>query len=354
VLKAYDYPVTNPLHPRFGFRKRQKVVATRLAPQTVASAPHAEKTAKISRQNIVVLRTATPCKIKPSTATCGKCKQVLPVSDFNLQSSRPNGLQYYCKKCQLHYREERNQKIGIINTHTINKSYSIHHGAHIAERLLSKDEEESNPALTQQIDKNLKICSDCGFPFKPKHKSIKRCNHCNQMRKEKARQEEIVSRICVDCRVEFSFNINCYRRMKDKIPTRCPKCKAKMLQKQHVEKNGVHRLWARGTISSHRSRGHRVNISEDELTEMAKHTNNCQICNIALSYYERSYGNQSPAKMASMDRIRNEKEYSISDVGILCHRCNAIKGDVGFDHLKRIIVGYTSYIRRTEPSFKPL
>lgn len=47
------------------------------------------------------------------TKKCGKCGQVLPVSEFNKCSSREDGYQWCCKKCQTSYRPKTKQRVTI-------------------------------------------------------------------------------------------------------------------------------------------------------------------------------------------------------------------------------------------------
>jgi 5-methylcytosine-specific restriction endonuclease McrA len=120
---------------------------------------------------------------------------------------------------------------------------------------------------------------------------------------------------------------------------------------RRINKQGRYLLWAQAAINTHRKRGHVVNITIQELADLAKNTPTCQICEEPLQYYGNGSG--SHAKSASMDRVLNDGAYTISEIGILCTRCNALKGNIGFEKFKKVTEGFVKYIKKVDPDFSP-
>ncbi|MFA5379641.1 MAG: hypothetical protein WC455_28040 [Dehalococcoidia bacterium] len=85
------------------------------------------------------------------------------------------------------------------------------------------------------------------------------------------------------------------------------------------------RVWATRTRLMHRTNGFLVNITLDEIHEMAENIENCPICGRELRWlsgHKKVNGN-SP----TLDRIHNQNEMNADNVWIICHRCNTTKGD---------------------------
>lgn len=97
--------------------------------------------------------------------------------------------------------------------------------------------------------------------------------------------------------------------------------KFKEMNRLHRIKNH-YRYWARGVLLGHKNRGNIINITLDELIDLAKKTNTCLYCNDVLDY-ERDKGIHDTT--ASIDRKDNGNELSLENINIICYKCNATK-----------------------------
>jgi 5-methylcytosine-specific restriction endonuclease McrA len=106
------------------------------------------------------------------------------------------------------------------------------------------------------------------------------------------------------------------------------KQKTKITKKRYRDLN-YEAGWADGTISHHRANGYIVNLHRQELINLAKSTRTCSICGIELdwSINKKKMKTYSP----TLDRINNEKELNMSNVHIVCNRCNKAKGTMKYD-----------------------
>lgn len=82
------------------------------------------------------------------------------------------------------------------------------------------------------------------------------------------------------------------------------------------------RYWAHGVLSGHRKKGNIINITVDDLIEMAKHVTYCPICGTYL-VFERKNG-YSP-NHPSLDRVSNSNVLDKTNTWIICHKCNMTK-----------------------------
>lgn len=89
-------------------------------------------------------------------------------------------------------------------------------------------------------------------------------------------------------------------------------------------KNHPHRVWARSSFFGHKIRGCSMNITIDDLEELARSTTECQYCGIPLEFkYGAGFNPVSP----TLERIDNEDNLSPDNITIVCRRCNTTKGD---------------------------
>ena len=93
--------------------------------------------------------------------------------------------------------------------------------------------------------------------------------------------------------------------------------------KRRLKETNPQLLFARNSYNSHKKRGHIVNLTVDEICEIAKKVTNCPFCGIELNY--RNYTTLSDTP--SLDRIDNEKELNRENVMIICHKCNITKSN---------------------------
>lgn len=99
-----------------------------------------------------------------------------------------------------------------------------------------------------------------------------------------------------------------------------------------------YRVWSHATLSSHRRRKIEINITVDDLENLAKNSEKCLFCGIKMRY---GGGNHRVAKhSATLDRIDNEKHMDMNNIQIICHSCNTAKGTMAMeeyiDHCKMI------------------
>jgi len=213
-------------------------------------------------------------------------------------------------------------------------------------------------------------CGDCGetFLYNGSAGSRKLCDWCREERKRKLR-EKTFDVMCIRCKTKFrsSSKAAAGRNNQHRFPSTlngkiyskvlCERCFVNERLRRHVISVGEYVFWAKQTIHTHQRRGKPIGMSAEDLADLAKNTPNCQICGKPLMYFGRTFSPRSShAKYnhelsATLDRIQNNIESGPRDVGILCRRCNSLKGDICFDDLKQMTRGLVNYIRKVEPDF---
>jgi len=88
------------------------------------------------------------------------------------------------------------------------------------------------------------------------------------------------------------------------------------------------RVKAAMTLRYHKSKGHKINISIDEVEHLFMKQKVCPICGVKLTY---ELGKGYHPTVATLDRINNSNELQADNVWIICHRCNTMKGDQTMD-----------------------
>lgn len=196
---------------------------------------------------------------------CSKCGQIKPLNDF--YSSGKRGLHAWCKKCDN--ADGRNYK--------------------------KKKQLEACPEGYQ-------ICKKCG-----------KAKHIDDFLKT-SRQRDGIRYKCKECAEACD-------REHDEIQ----KEKELIRGAAHYQKIEAHRRWAKGTIDGHRHQGMIVNISLNELTDLARNTTNCPICGCKLSWQPKGkISSNSP----TLDRRYNGRRLTLQNTWIICWRCNVMKQDV--------------------------
>lgn len=121
---------------------------------------------------------------------------------------------------------------------------------------------------------------------------------------------------------------------------------------EYQKKNPIHKEflntksnWASRTLSSHKSRGHTINISREELIEFLENKTKCELCGRELNWEsnKKKIRQDSP----TLDRMNNENVIDIDNIMILCHRCNASKQD----RTLKEFVDYCKEISKIHPDF---
>lgn len=145
---------------------------------------------------------------------------------------------------------------------------------------------------------------------------------------------------CSRCRLDKPIEEFRVRKNSNSGYTSACKACLKLYERNHYKKNTLierirkinnkninqKRYWASSSISSHRSRKLKINISINELEQLAIQTTHCYYCGRKLDY---SFGKKKNSKSNSptLDRINGENELTINNVRIICHSCNSTKRD---------------------------
>ena len=146
-----------------------------------------------------------------------------------------------------------------------------------------------------------------------------------------------ITKLCSKCKLiklKSCFSKN--SRSKDGYDYWCKECKNEYAKNYHLlhplERYNrrrafaaahPHRLRASRSLSYHRYKGDKINISVDDAEELFAKTTHCNICGCKLNVNERTkvIVSNSP----SLDRINNENELRIDNVWIICNNCNITK-----------------------------
>ena len=166
------------------------------------------------------------------------------------------------------------------------------------------------------VYEDVKWCSKCEI-FKPISKYTNRMDSPDKL-----------GYWCVDCR-----KINMYDRYHENVNG----YKDKMVERKVLN---PYKAWASSCLSGHRRRNKfTIQLTRDELVDIAKMSAYCPICGIRLDYKSK---NGKPTKNSpSLDRKFNENVLNISNVWIICYRCNMGKGEMMIDeyieHCRNIV-----------------
>lgn len=211
------------------------------------------------------------------------------------------------------------------------------------------------------------VCERCGdkFPVRvglatPEEKT-KVCPECirSERRRTRRKYNKNPKTICACKKPDVKEKHYCELCGKEyspdprgrKMTPRCDECYEKekeKARKARLMKNGAPDeiiRWAKAAIWQHKNKGHDVQFDYEDLVMLALKHEKCQICGIKFTSY-------SHGERRSFDRAHNGRAYDISDVGIICVRCNAIKGDLGIPELKQYLSNFMKYVEEKEKSYK--
>jgi hypothetical protein len=105
------------------------------------------------------------------------------------------------------------------------------------------------------------------------------------------------------------------------------KDKISSYRRKYVEKYPF-KKWVSGTINSHRKREYIIEVIQEELEAYASIVTNCELCGCELNWNKRRKGKYGPRMNSpTLDRINNEDTISMSNIMIVCLRCNMTKSD---------------------------
>jgi hypothetical protein len=144
-------------------------------------------------------------------------------------------------------------------------------------------------------------------------------------------------RRCTNCGEEKDESA--FYTRKDGSPvTKCKACHMACC-KEARQRNRL-RYWAIASISGHRKLGHLIQITTDELQELASHATNCPMCGVEFDWGPKTKSGARP-NSPSVDRVGNEKVLDAHNIQIICRKCNYTKSDRSMaefvDYCKRIV-----------------
>jgi hypothetical protein len=95
---------------------------------------------------------------------------------------------------------------------------------------------------------------------------------------------------------------------------------------RNYRRQNPRKRWASACLSGHKRRGHAIQLSYNELCEVALKTESCFICGKMLDW---QLGNKGRMKDNSptLDRVDNEIVIRADNIAIMCYKCNATKRD---------------------------
>lgn len=152
------------------------------------------------------------------------------------------------------------------------------------------------------------------------------------------KSDDINVKFCHSC--EEFYNKNMFHKNNsriDKLEPYCKNCANKKMKiwrsknKDRVSNNNKKNYysreyvysWSRNVMNAHRCNGYKLQFTIDQLKELAKITNRCDICGVNLIW--ESFGRNRPDNHPSMDNVNLKKELTINDVMIICNSCNTTK-----------------------------
>jgi len=102
------------------------------------------------------------------------------------------------------------------------------------------------------------------------------------------------------------------------------KTKRKVQNIKWCEEN-PHRAWAIDTIKHHKYKEYDIQVDIDGLTEYAKKTVVCEICNCELNWSYGTKGGKCKRNSPTWDRSNNGQIMRLDNTQILCLSCNSKK-----------------------------
>ncbi len=128
---------------------------------------------------------------------------------------------------------------------------------------------------------------------------------------------------CLEWKEETEFYKDVYK--KDGMDYRCKIC-CNLKSFKSLCKN-YRRKWSSSTLHQHKNRGCEIEISIDNVYEIAKKTDFCNVCGIKLNWEYNSKKGKTLSNSPSLDRINCENVINKNNIMIVCHKCNKTKQD---------------------------
>ena len=226
------------------------------------------------------------------TKRCCRCGEVKPIGQFYRHGKTRDGHALMCKSCDVR---------------------------HLAIHSLKGTTDANGRYLYQAFPDGTKRCTTCG-EVKPMTEFFAN---------PKAPDGHTYDcKICVNARNSRNYyeHRDHYRKMGAAYyAAHKAECEERTRKNRELK---PYRNWAMHTIRNHQSSGYTVNLTYDELEEIAKRTTQCPICECELDW--RQGGTKCGVKRNSptLDRKYNGDRLSTQTTWILCGRCNGIKSDM--------------------------
>jgi len=99
-------------------------------------------------------------------------------------------------------------------------------------------------------------------------------------------------------------------------------------EREYVRKN-PRRRWATACLSGHRRNGYAIEMTCQELYQIALKADSCFICGVELDWRLGNKGGMNRLS-PTLDRLENENVIRANNIVILCYKCNATKQDRTF------------------------
>lgn len=177
---------------------------------------------------------------------------------------------------------------------------------------------------------------------------VKHCNKCNRdlpIDSFYKRGENGHASMCIEC--DHKKGQKYYKENKEKVdaknkkwfqahPEKPREYTAKWRLKpgsiEHIKeydamrrRDNPTRMWARDSINGHKRKGHKIEVTIDELEDFIKDHKYCMVCGVEMIL--GTGRNNSTLLSPTIDRINNENLISLDSIQIICKRCNMTKSD---------------------------
>lgn len=172
----------------------------------------------------------------------------------------------------------------------------------------------------------------------------KRCSKCNEIKSmnefyKNKRNKDGLHRWCKKCLKKYCKNNsekikkisrNYYKKNNEKLKQQSNEYY--QVNKERINKRKIkyrkkypYGHWVRNTLYKHKIRGFIINITIEELLQIAEKTKYCSMCGIELDW---KYGNKDgkvQSDSPTLDRINNQEILNRNNIWIICYKCNILK-----------------------------
>lgn len=266
------------------------------------------------------------------TKRCSKCGEVKNVREFNKDGTTKDGLHYLCRSCVAKVCKERYKKYSEMRATRepiTNKRCSgcgkIKDVSEFCKSGRKKDgfdvwckscRAEAYKARMAKIHNPI-----WDWVVGNKMIGMKRCPKCGKMKDEHeffSKKGDInrTQTYCKPCQTQYDREWR--EQHRETVRESSKRC-----YKRDIEKRPNYH-WARGTLRQHEKKGIKIEITPEELEEMADAVRYCPLCGCEL---KRTKGYGIRRDTTTLDRINNENVIRRDNILIICDQCNRTKGE---------------------------